>query len=116
MYFLPIGAKGATYDDVSFVVPGEVIETSFQLLPVRDRLEWHLRVGVLGQSHRSSIVVDDRPFMSSVESTTSWDEDTYSCVYVGSCLENYGMNSSENYSPTWQIEVETWSMKEPASF
>ena len=107
-------AKAATGELIP-VVPGEVIETSFQLVPVRGRLEWHLRVGVLGQPHRSSIVVADRPFMGLVESTTSWEEDTYSYVYVGSCLENYGMNSSTNYSPTWQIEVKTWS-KEPASF
>lgn len=103
-------AKAATGELIP-VEPGEVIETTFQLLSVRGRWEWHLRIGVVGQPHRTSVVVADRPFMGLVESTTSWDEETYEFVYVGSCLENYGMQSSKNYSPSWQIEMITWSLE-----
>ena len=62
-------------------------------------------MGVTGQPYQSSLVVADRPFMALMDSTTSWDEDTYDDVYVGSCLENCGMSTFKNYSPTWQMKI-----------
>ena len=90
------------------VEPGEIIETSIQLVPSRGYYEWHLRIGVLDEPHRTSIVVVDRPFMGLVESTTSWMEDIYEMVNVGSCLENYGMVSPRQYPPTWDMIVDIW--------
>jgi len=99
--------KAATGRLVS-VEPGEVVETSFELVeePLEERYEWHLRIGVVGGGpDRTSVVVSKRPFMGLVESTRSWDEDIYDSVYIGSCLENYGMESADNYPPEWQIDV-----------
>ena len=102
--------KAATGDLIA-VNPGEVIETTFRLVKGGGRrLQWQLRIGVLGQPHRTSVLVVDRPFLGLVPSTTTWDEDVYEHVYVGSCcLENYGMIESKNYPPSWQIRMEIWS-------
>jgi hypothetical protein len=107
-------SRAATGDLVS-VEPGEVIETYFELVHVRDRLEWHLRIGVLDDPRRSSLIVADRPFMGLVASTTNWEEEIYKYVYVGSCLENYGMIHRENYPSTWEVLVDIWSV-DPFSF
>ena len=102
-------AKAATGELIP-VEPGEVIETTIRLVELRGRRwEWHLRIGVVGQPHRTSVVVADRPFLGLVPSTRSWKEDAYGHVYSGSCLENYGMTSSQNYPPVWQIRMEIWS-------
>mmetsp|Transcript_23585 Transcript_23585/g.55857 ORF Transcript_23585/g.55857 Transcript_23585/m.55857 type:complete len:464 (+) Transcript_23585:81-1472(+) len=71
-------------------------------------VEWHLTMGVVGDSTRVSSLVVDRPFMGMLEpyNSKSWVEDMYQDVYVGSCLENYGMVSSNNYPSFWRIEVE----------
>jgi len=100
----PFVAKAATGDLIK-VNPGEVVETSFELLHVRNRVEWELRIGVMGTG-RFSVVLADTPFMGLVNSTKSWMEDTYAEVYVGSCLENYGMESPRNYPKTWEILIE----------
>ncbi|KAI2508360.1 hypothetical protein MHU86_6034 [Fragilaria crotonensis] len=101
--------KAATGDLIA-VEPGEVIETTFLLVERKGHLlEWQLSIGVLGQPHRTSVLVVDRPFLGLVPSTTLWDEIAYEHVYVGSCLENYGMTKSKNYPPAWQIRMEIWS-------
>lgn len=95
------------------VKPGEVVETSFSLEKVEQhccdekiKFVWTLRIGVVGGgSNRQSVVVSDRPFMGLVNSTFSWGESTYEHIYVGSCLENYGMQSPANYPSKWQIDV-----------
>jgi hypothetical protein len=98
-------AKAATGKLVT-VFPGEVIETSFELVPVRNRFEWHLRMGVVGDVARSSIVVADTPFMGLLNNSSNrWMDGLYENVYVGSCLENYGMQGPDNYPQTWQIDV-----------
>jgi hypothetical protein len=91
------------------VEPDEVIETSFELVEVRDTgWEWQLQMGVVGQPHRLSLVVADCPFMGLINATKSWQEDRYENIDVGSCLENYGMTKSKNYSPKWEIAMEVW--------
>ena len=108
--WVPKAATGALIP----VEPGEVIETVIRLLHIaglqgQHHLQWQLSIGVIGQAHRTSMLVVDRPFLGLVSSTKSWNEDVYEHVYVGSCLENYGMTSSKNYPPKWQIRMEIWS-------
>lgn len=113
-------AKAATGKLVP-VEPGEVVEASFELVEKENNagakvhwsnssLEWHLCISVVdGGPDRLSEVVSDRPFMGLVQSTSSWNEDIYDNVYVGSCLENYGMVSGDNYPPEWQIDIKVRS-------
>ena len=102
--------KAATGKLVS-VEPGEVVETSFSLEEVQHCsgtkvFVWTLRIGVVGGGpDRQSVVVSGRPFMGLLNTTRSWGESTYDNVYVGSCLENYNMQSADSYAPKWQIEV-----------
>ena len=91
------------------VEPGELIETRFEL---DAQYVWRLYIGVIGGGpDRQSQVTSNRPFMGLVNSTRSWDEDIYDNVYVGSCLENYGMVSKANYPIEWQIDVNILSPK-----
>jgi hypothetical protein len=54
--------------------------------------------------------------MGLVNATNSWQEERYENIYVGSCLENYGMTNSKNYSPKWEIAMEVWpSSASPAT-
>ena len=92
------------------VEPGELIETTFKLIQVSgsNDWEWHLRIGVVGaHPTRWSLVVVREPFMGFIPQkngkSTSWQDDIYKNVTVGSCLENYGMKTSRNYPPTWEI-------------
>ena len=88
------------------VEPGEVIETAMELVErSENRSAWILRMGVVGDAARSSTVIADRPFMGLLNSTSSWTEEVYDDVYVGSCLENYGMECSENYPSSWEIRI-----------
>ena len=93
------------------VEPGEVVETSFSLKEEKHccqepSLVWTLNIGVVGGGpDRQSVVVADRPFMGLLNSTYSWGEATYDNIYVGSCLENYNMQSPKNYPPKWKIGV-----------
>lgn len=103
--------KAATGELVA-VTPGEVVETSFELKEEQGccknstRYVWELRIGVVGGGpQRQSIVIADRPFMGLLNSTTSWGEAIYDDVYVGSCLENYNMQSAASYPPKWEIDV-----------
>lgn len=102
--------KAATGKLVS-VEPGEVVETSFVLKEVKSccnktRYEWTLNIGVVGGGpERQSVVIADRPFMGLLNSTFSWGEAIYDNIYVGSCLENYNMQSADSYPPKWKIHV-----------
>lgn len=104
--------KAATGKLVS-VKPGEVVETSFSLKKMKRRCchhearyLWTLRIGVVdGGPDRQSVVVSDQPFMGLLNSTVSWGESTYDNIYVGSCLENYNMQSASNYPTKWEIDV-----------
>lgn len=89
------------------VEPGELIETRFEL---DEQYVWSLHIGVVGGApDRQSQVTSDAPYMGLVEATKGWDEEIYDNIYVGSCLENYGMNSRDNYPTEWQIDVKIWS-------
>jgi hypothetical protein len=100
-------AKAATGNLIP-VQPGQVIETTITLVEgVSDDamdLQWHLRMGVVG-SHHWSLVVVETPFMGLVANTT-WTDDIYQNVTVGSCLENYNMHQSDNYPTTWEIVMD----------
>jgi hypothetical protein len=102
--------KAATGKLVS-VNPGEMVETSFVLKKEKScckksKYVWTLRIGVVGGGpERQSVVIVDRPFMGLLNSTFSWGEAIYDNIYAGSCLENYGMQSSDSYPPKWQIHV-----------
>lgn len=101
--WIPRAATGDLYP----VEEGELIETSFSMVRVEDRFEWHLAIGVQNDPSRRSIVVADRPFMGLLRNTTqSWMEDQYERFFLGSCLENYGMKGPENYPSLWEIEVD----------
>jgi hypothetical protein len=103
--FVPHAATGK----LIAVYPGEVVETTFKLL---DDHQWQLRIGVVegggegDDSFRFSTVVADRPFMGLVPTTSSWMEEIYDQVYIGSCLENYGMKGPENYPSSWEINID----------
>lgn len=94
------------------VVPGEVVETTFELVKVSDAAsttewEWHLRMGVVGaHPSRWSLVVARTPYMGLVPNATSWKDEHYTHVTVGSCLENYGMTEANNYPQTWEIVMD----------
>lgn len=132
-YFMGLCVKNETYSDgfecdpqtwlgraatgrLVPVEPGEVVETSFELIQQRrgnskrfQRL-WRLSIFVVGGGpDRRSVVIVDRPFMGLVEATKTWDEEIYENVYIGSCLENYGMESADDYPPGWQMNMEIWS-------
>jgi hypothetical protein len=113
-------AKAATGKLIP-VQPGQVIETTFTLLQEEEEEEeeegvandnnindwqWHLRMGVVG-GHPSqwSLVVAKTPFMGLVSNTT-WQDDIYLNVTVGSCLENYNLHISDNYPETWEIAMD----------
>lgn len=107
-------AKAATGKLVK-VDPGEVIETTFELIQISDESdwEWHLRIGVVGADpSRWSSVVSRRPFMGLLPGT-AWQDEIYKNVTIGSCLENYGMESSANFPLEWKIsmDVDTSSTK-----
>jgi len=113
-------AKAATGKLVQ-VEPGEVIETSFELMEIYNnnqadsddaiqgdgiRWEWSLRIGVVGaHPTRWSHVVASQPFMGLVPNT-SWQDDIYQNITVGACLENYDMESAANFPPSWQITMD----------
>ena len=80
-------------------------------------VEWHLSMGVIGDKTRVSSLVVGQPFMGLLEpyNSTSWMEDIYRDVYVGSCLENYGMVSGDNYPSFWRIDVEISLPLEPSA-
>lgn len=104
-------AKAATGELIA-VEPGEGVFTTFELLPRQDAsssppaVEWHLTMGVLGDATRVSRLVVPRPFLGLVKGTDSWMEDVYDAVYVGSCLENYGMTQPANYPSFWRIDMD----------
>jgi hypothetical protein len=100
--------KAATGELIA-VEPGEGVFTTFELVdPHGDGgdVEWHLTMGVMGDASRVSHLVVPTPFMGLVSGTTSWLEDIYDSVYVGSCLENYGMDSPSNYPSFWWIDID----------
>ena len=100
-------AKAATGKLVK-VEPGETIETTFELVQVSDEMDWQwiLRMGVVGaHPRRWSEVVVRKPFMGLVVGTT-WQDDIYQNVTVGSCLENYGKHSRDNYPHEWKIMMD----------
>jgi hypothetical protein len=104
--WIPKAATG----DLFAVYEGELIETSFSLVPVEDRFEWHLAIGAQDDPSRRSVVVADRPFMGLLgNATQNWMEDQYERIYVGSCLENYGMKGPRDYPSSWEIEVNVQS-------
>jgi hypothetical protein len=101
------------------VEPGEGVFTKFELVHVSPSssqpsapVEWHLTMGVVGDPYRVSKVVVPRPFMGLVANTTSWMEEIYDMVYVGSCLENYGMERQENYPGFWKIDMNIQTAKD----
>jgi hypothetical protein len=102
------------------VEPGEGVYTKFELVKQQQStssllgdndgndFEWHLTMGVVGgdKSRVSSIVIK-KPFMGMIEPNShSWTEEIYNDIYVGSCLENYGMVQPENYPSFWRIDVD----------
>lgn len=99
--------KAATGELVA-VEPGEGVFTTFELVDARDRssVEWHLTMGVIGDDSRVSRLVVPKPFMGLVNGTSSWKEEIYDNVYVGSCLENYGMFDPSNYPSFWRINID----------
>ena len=96
------------------VEPGEMIETYMALIPsssgdnTKNPYGWRLQIGVVNQPHRTSVIFVDRPFMGLIKSTTTWMEDIYQNVNVGSCLENYGISRRQQYPPTWDLVVDIW--------
>ncbi|KAL3916660.1 MAG: hypothetical protein SGILL_005075 [Bacillariaceae sp.] len=87
------------------VEPGEGIFTRFELVGPQESAMWELTMGVIGDPMRVSRVYVPRPFMGLVKNTTSWMEEIYDMVYVGSCLENYGMEAQGNYPGFWKIDM-----------
>jgi len=104
--------KAATGNLIS-VDPGEGIYTIIELVHKKTpkttthkkKVEWHLTTGVIGDSHRISRVIVPQPFMGLVPQTQDWMEEIYDNVYVGSCLENYGMTRPQNYPRFWRLGV-----------
>lgn len=102
-------ARAATGELIP-VEPGERIETMFRLVPSRKNLVWELSIGVQNQPERTSVLVVDKPFMGllsriSAREARDWSDELYDLVYVGSCLENYGMEQRENFPTTWEMEI-----------
>lgn len=95
------------------VEPGEVIETSIGLQKYDgNRSLWILSIGVLGQADRTSQVIVHKPFMGLLNKTIAsadWMDYRYSDVFVGSCLENYGMRQRENFPNTWDMDIRIYS-------
>ncbi|KAG7354025.1 hypothetical protein IV203_003381 [Nitzschia inconspicua] len=110
--------KAATGELVA-VEPGEGIFTTFELVETENSanppsVEWHLAMGVIGDPTRVSRLVVPTPFMGLLNGTSSWMEDIYDAVYVGSCLENYGMTNSTSYPSFWKIDIEIQTAKDAA--
>jgi hypothetical protein len=89
------------------LVSKHVSSTSYESSDGPNLHEWHLTMGVIGDEARTSRLVVDKPFMGMIEPySNSWMEDIYDNVYVGSCLENYGMFQRDNYPSYWKISVD----------
>jgi hypothetical protein len=99
------------------VKPGEGILTSIGSTATTSSsssVEWYISMMVIGDLTRVSTITVDRPFMGLVPNTTSWLEDIYEEVYVGSCLVTDGMNNSKNYPSFWKMDMSV-QMPEGAS-
>ncbi|KAG7350948.1 hypothetical protein IV203_010308 [Nitzschia inconspicua] len=110
--------KAATGELIA-VEAGEGIFTTFKIVETESRndppsVEWHLAMGVIGDPTRVSRLVVPTPFMGLVNGTSSWMEDIYEAVYIGSCLENYGMTNSTSYPSFWKIDIEIQTAKDAA--
>mmetsp|Transcript_40723 Transcript_40723/g.109283 ORF Transcript_40723/g.109283 Transcript_40723/m.109283 type:complete len:307 (+) Transcript_40723:102-1022(+) len=85
-------ATGTTYP----CEPGERLFTSFAL---SNDWVWTLKMGVVGDSSRLSVVVVKKPFMGllPLSQTQSWSEPVYADAWSNTCWELYGIGSPDNY-------------------
>ena len=96
----------AAYGDLHPTAPGETLWTSFDLSPGGDGEDmksprWTLRMGVLGDPERTSVLVVDRPYMGlRLGQTRSWAEPEYARVCINACWELYGADDAAHLPST----------------
>jgi hypothetical protein len=101
-YFFALGDDGPSGNITLYAVtgdtfgaePGESLWTEFSL---GSDWAWTLRMGVVGDPSRTSVVVAPTPFMGLLPGTTSWSEPAYNTTHLNACWELYGTDSRSAY-------------------
>ena len=94
-------AAGAVFE----TTPGERLFTEFSL---GEDWTWTLKMGVVGDEDRVSVLEAFAPYMGLLASETrSWSEPAFDHVNVNSCWELYGMRDREHYPSTGSTNAMT---------
>ena len=97
-YFMEIydnNTAKAAAGEVFSCTEGEILWTEYSL---DEEWKWTLKMGVLGDPLRTSVLVSTQPYMGLLANeTSSWSEPSYSHAFLNGCWELYGVSGGTNY-------------------